>query len=31
MLYELRIYDCMPGRLPDLVKRFDTHYAENLG
>jgi hypothetical protein len=24
MLYELRIYDCMPGRLPDLVKRFDT-------
>ena len=24
MLYELRIYDCLPGRLPDLVKRFDT-------
>ncbi len=24
MIYELRIYHCMPGRLPDLVKRFDT-------
>lgn len=24
MLYELRIYDCVPGRLPDLLKRFDT-------
>src|SRR5262249_51617872 len=24
MLYELRVYHCMPGRLPDLVKRFDT-------
>ena len=24
MLYELRIYDCIPGRLPDLVKRFDS-------
>ena len=24
MLYELRIYDCLPGRLPDLVKRFET-------
>ena len=23
MLYELRTYDCMPGRLPDLVQRFD--------
>jgi len=23
-MYELRIYHCMPGRLPDLNKRFDT-------
>ena len=24
MLYEMRIYPAMPGRLPDLNKRFDT-------
>jgi len=24
MLYELRIYECAPGRLPDLLRRFDT-------
>jgi hypothetical protein len=24
MLYELRIYECVPGRLPDLNKRFST-------
>ncbi|MBV1692995.1 MAG: NIPSNAP family protein [Hyphomicrobiales bacterium] len=24
MQYELRIYDCCPGRLPALLKRFDT-------
>jgi hypothetical protein len=24
MIYELRIYECVPGRLPDLNKRFDT-------
>ncbi|HZU88307.1 MAG TPA: NIPSNAP family protein [Stellaceae bacterium] len=24
MLYELRIYHCVPGRLPDLLQRFDT-------
>ena len=24
MLYELRIYHAIPGRLPDLLKRFDT-------
>lgn len=24
MLYELRIYHCLPGRLPALLKRFDT-------
>jgi hypothetical protein len=24
MLYELRIYRCLPGRLPALLKRFET-------
>jgi hypothetical protein len=24
MLYELRIYHCLPGRLPDLLHRFET-------
>jgi hypothetical protein len=24
MIYELRIYRCLPGRLPALLKRFDT-------
>jgi hypothetical protein len=24
MLYEMRIYHAIPGRLPDLNKRFDT-------
>jgi hypothetical protein len=24
MIYEMRTYRCMPGRLPALVKRFDT-------
>jgi NIPSNAP len=24
MLYELRIYHAVPGRLPDLLKRFET-------
>ena len=24
MIHELRIYDCVPGKLPDLLKRFDT-------
>lgn len=24
MMYEMRIYHCMPGRLPDLNKRFET-------
>ena len=24
MIYELRVYYCVPGRLPDLLKRFDT-------
>lgn len=25
MVYELRIYDCLPGRLPALLKRFQDH------
>lgn len=24
MVHELRIYHCVPGRLPDLLKRFET-------
>ncbi len=24
MIYELRVYDCVPGKLPALLKRFDT-------
>src|SRR5689334_8148672 len=24
MLYELRVYNCVPGRLPALLKRFET-------
>ena len=24
MLYELRVYNCIPGRLPALLKRFET-------
>jgi hypothetical protein len=24
MIYELRVYRCLPGRLPTLLKRFDT-------
>lgn len=25
MIYELRIYSCLPGRLPDLMRRFEDH------
>jgi hypothetical protein len=24
MIYELRVYHCLPGRLPVLLKRFET-------
>jgi hypothetical protein len=24
MIYEMRVYHCVPGRLPALLKRFDT-------
>lgn len=23
MVYELRVYSCLPGRLPDLLRRFE--------
>ena len=25
MIYEMRIYDCLPGRLPALLRRFNDH------
>lgn len=25
MIHELRIYHCIPGKLPELNKRFETH------
>ena len=25
MIYELRIYECLPGRMPALLKRFSDH------
>ena len=25
MIYEMRIYDCLPGRLPALLERFSDH------
>jgi NIPSNAP protein len=28
MIYELRVYRCMPGRLPALLKRFETTTLE---
>ncbi len=24
MIYELRVYHCLPGRMPSLLKRFET-------
>ena len=24
MIYELRVYQCIPGKLPALLKRFET-------
>ena len=24
MIYEMRVYHCMPGKLPAVMKRFDT-------
>jgi hypothetical protein len=28
MIYELRVYNCIPGRLPALLKRFETMTLE---
>tara|TARA_R110002124_G_scaffold286271_4_gene466681 strand:- start:5408 stop:5734 length:327 start_codon:yes stop_codon:yes gene_type:complete len=28
MIYEMRVYDCLPGRLPALLKRFNDHTLE---
>jgi hypothetical protein len=28
MIYELRVYHCLPGRLPALLKRFETATLE---
>jgi len=25
MIYEMRVYRCLPGRLPNLLKRFENH------
>lgn len=25
MIRELRTYDCHPGKMPDLIRRFDDH------
>jgi len=25
MIYELRVYHCLPGKLPDVLKRFEAH------
>ncbi len=25
MIYELRVYHCLPGRLPALLRRFEQH------
>ena len=25
MIYEMRVYDCLPGRLPALLERFSDH------
>lgn len=24
MIYEMRVYEAVPGRLPDIIKRFET-------
>jgi hypothetical protein len=28
MIYEMRVYRCLPGRLPNLLKRFETATLE---
>ena len=31
MIYELRIYRALPGRMPALLKRFESRDAPHLG
>ena len=31
MIYELRIYRCVPGRKPALLSRFENETAADLG
>src|ERR1700724_1054820 len=31
MIHELRVFHCRPGRLPALLKRFETHGIKQLG
>jgi hypothetical protein len=28
MIYEQRIYSCLPGRMPNLLRRFENHTLE---
>ena len=31
MLYEMRVYHCIPGRLPALLNRFDAEIIQIMG
>ena len=31
MIYEMRVYDCLPGRLPALLRRFADHTLAAVG
>jgi hypothetical protein len=31
MIYEMRVYRCVPGRLPALLKPLRQHHAQDLG
>jgi len=31
MIYEMRVYRCVPGRLPALLKRFESDHLEAVG
>jgi len=31
MIHELRIYECVPGKLPALHQRFETTTLDDLG
>ena len=30
MIYEMRVYEAVPGRLPDIIKRFETKTLKHL-